>query len=142
MALRPWLLVKQAVAVCTRPTRTVHHGHVPATQCWARCVSTLAERAAVGPSMCPHQSVRASSEACGAVDAVKIVGDGGAVPHVEVTDAMVSQYRRDGFLVLHDFLSPAQLDVWRAVVDDAVAERGKQKFHVDTAEDVTNVDFE
>ena len=101
--------------------------------------TALSRIAAPSPSSWQSLSVVNSTHD---VDVVAHIGDAGAVPRVDVTGAMVAQYRRDGFLVLHDFLTPAQLQVWRDVVDSAVDERGKQKFHVDTAEDVTNVDFE
>ena len=111
-----------------------------------RCVSTasgtaLSRSAIAAPSPSSWQILSVVNSTHDG-DVVAHIGDTGAVPRVDVTEAMVAQYRRDGFLVLHDFLTPAQLQVWRDVVDSAVDERGKQKFHVDTAEDVTNVDFE
>jgi phytanoyl-CoA hydroxylase len=41
----------------------------------------------------------------------------------QVTPQEISNYRENGFLVIHDFLSPEELADWRACVDDAVARR-------------------
>jgi len=39
----------------------------------------------------------------------------------------IAQYRRDGFLVIEDFLSPQELDFWRTALDEAVAKRKGNK---------------
>ena len=44
----------------------------------------------------------------------------------EVTDQQKKSYAEKGFLVVENFLNPAELDEWRAAVDHAVAERGQQ----------------
>jgi phytanoyl-CoA hydroxylase len=38
------------------------------------------------------------------------------------TNIEIANYRRDGFLAVDDFLSPAELEHWRAVVDAAMAD--------------------
>jgi phytanoyl-CoA hydroxylase len=43
-----------------------------------------------------------------------------------VTDAEVERYRRDGFLLMEDFLSAAELERWRAVVERALRGRLEQ----------------
>lgn len=40
-----------------------------------------------------------------------------------VTQQEAEQYQRDGFIVFDNFLSPAELEVWRKEVDEAVAAR-------------------
>ena len=44
-----------------------------------------------------------------------------------VTPEQIDQYRRDGFLVIENFLDPDELETWRAVTDDAVQQRLTQK---------------
>ena len=39
------------------------------------------------------------------------------------TEELVAAYRRDGFVLVEEFLDAAELARWRSVVDDAVAER-------------------
>jgi len=39
----------------------------------------------------------------------------------------IAQYRRDGFLVIENFLSPAELDFWRTALDEAVKKRNGNK---------------
>jgi phytanoyl-CoA hydroxylase len=39
----------------------------------------------------------------------------------------IAQYRRDGFLVIENFLSPDELDFWRTALDEAVKKRGGNK---------------
>jgi hypothetical protein len=34
-----------------------------------------------------------------------------------------------GYIIIQDLLSPAQLQLWRDVFDQAVKERGKNRFH-------------
>ena len=40
-----------------------------------------------------------------------------------LTEPRISAYRRRGFLVVDDLLDAAELALWRAAVDEAVAER-------------------
>lgn len=42
------------------------------------------------------------------------------------TDQEIAAYRRDGFLSVHDFLTPSELAHWREVVDAAVADERAQ----------------
>lgn len=44
-----------------------------------------------------------------------------------LTDEQIAFYRENGFVVLADFLSPRELEVWRTVIDEAVAQRGQAK---------------
>ena len=44
----------------------------------------------------------------------------------EATDQQKKSYAENGFLVVENFLDPAELEEWRAAVDHAVAERGQQ----------------
>lgn len=58
-----------------------------------------------------------------------------------MTQEEVEQYRRDGFIVLHEFWTPAELDEWREATEEAVSERPLDwKFPRQNQEDVTNVD--
>lgn len=41
----------------------------------------------------------------------------------DLTPEEIQTYRRDGFIVLHDFLTADELDDWRTQVEEAVAER-------------------
>jgi phytanoyl-CoA hydroxylase len=45
------------------------------------------------------------------------------------------QYADQGFLVVEDFLTPAELDTWRDAVDHALMERGSQRFSFQTDDD-------
>jgi phytanoyl-CoA hydroxylase len=47
--------------------------------------------------------------------------------NTELTPQQVAFYRDNGFVVHHDFLTPAELDIWRQAVDEAVAGRGQRK---------------
>ena len=44
-----------------------------------------------------------------------------------LSEQQVQQYQQDGFLVVDDFLSPAELDQWRSAVTEAVEQRAGQK---------------
>jgi ectoine hydroxylase-related dioxygenase (phytanoyl-CoA dioxygenase family) len=46
----------------------------------------------------------------------------------ELTPDEIESYRVDGFVVIEDFLDPAELEDWRGVVGRAVAERAGRKF--------------
>jgi phytanoyl-CoA hydroxylase len=39
------------------------------------------------------------------------------------TPEQIGQYRRDGFVLIEEFLDDGELDRWRRQTDDAVAER-------------------
>ncbi len=41
----------------------------------------------------------------------------------QLTSAQISFYRENGFLIIEDFLDKAELDIWRAAVDEAVSLR-------------------
>ncbi|MGN8068601.1 phytanoyl-CoA dioxygenase family protein [Mucilaginibacter sp. 22184] len=45
----------------------------------------------------------------------------------ELSPQAIAQYRRDGFLVIEDFLSPEELEFWRQALDEAVAKRNGNK---------------
>jgi phytanoyl-CoA hydroxylase len=42
---------------------------------------------------------------------------------LEITNAQIQQFQTQGFVVLHDFLSPTELEEWRSVVGEAVRDR-------------------
>lgn len=44
-----------------------------------------------------------------------------------LNESQIGQYRSDGFLVIDDFLSAEELELWRGAVAEAVAERGGRK---------------
>ena len=48
------------------------------------------------------------------------------MPRTTLNEEQVSAYRRDGYVVIDGFLSPAELEHWRRCVDDAVARRNEQ----------------
>ena len=45
----------------------------------------------------------------------------------DLTPTDIAQYRQDGFLVIEDFLSPAELQAWRTALEEAVAKRNGNK---------------
>jgi ectoine hydroxylase-related dioxygenase (phytanoyl-CoA dioxygenase family) len=45
----------------------------------------------------------------------------------QLTEQDVADYRNQGFLVIEDFLNKSELEHWRAVTDEAVADRLSQK---------------
>ena len=47
--------------------------------------------------------------------------------HTALSKEQIDTYRRDGFLVVENFLSPEELDHWRTAVTEAVAERKGRK---------------
>ena len=47
--------------------------------------------------------------------------------NTNLSQAQVDSYRQNGFIVIHDFLTPAELETWRQAVDIAVRQRGKQR---------------
>jgi phytanoyl-CoA hydroxylase len=55
----------------------------------------------------------------------------------QVTAAEIAAYRRDGFVILHDFLSPAELETWRSVVMAALDKRGRIRMPWDKQEVTT-----
>jgi len=44
-----------------------------------------------------------------------------------ITQAQIDRYRADGFVVVPDFLSRAELDDWRDALDEALGRRGRAK---------------
>ena len=49
--------------------------------------------------------------------------------NTDLTQEQIDSYRQNGFVVLHDFLTPDELETWRQAVDGAVRQRGKQKMY-------------
>jgi phytanoyl-CoA hydroxylase len=47
--------------------------------------------------------------------------------NTDLTPQHIASYRENGFVVLHDFLTPAELETWRHAVDEAVALRQDRK---------------
>jgi ectoine hydroxylase-related dioxygenase (phytanoyl-CoA dioxygenase family) len=45
------------------------------------------------------------------------------MPNTSLTDQQIASYRADGYLVIENFLTPAELATWRERVDAAVAKR-------------------
>ena len=45
----------------------------------------------------------------------------------ELTQEQIDFYQENGYIIIEDFLSPAELETWRQRVDDAVARRGNRK---------------
>jgi ectoine hydroxylase-related dioxygenase (phytanoyl-CoA dioxygenase family) len=45
----------------------------------------------------------------------------------EVTQEEITHYRENGFVQIHDFLTPEELEVWRDAVEEAVSGRGRLK---------------
>lgn len=45
----------------------------------------------------------------------------------DLTEQQIASYRENGFVVIENFLSPAELEEWREAVDEAVANRGETK---------------
>jgi phytanoyl-CoA hydroxylase len=47
--------------------------------------------------------------------------------HTDLTPEQITFYRENGFVVVHDFLTPDELETWRAYVDEAVQQREDRK---------------
>ena len=47
--------------------------------------------------------------------------------NTNLTQEQISSYRENGFVVLHDFLTPEELETWREAVDGAVRQRGERR---------------
>jgi ectoine hydroxylase-related dioxygenase (phytanoyl-CoA dioxygenase family) len=47
--------------------------------------------------------------------------------NTNLTEAQIDSYRDNGFIVIHDFLTAEELEIWRDAVDEAVAKLGKWK---------------
>ena len=47
--------------------------------------------------------------------------------NTNVTQEQIDFYRENGFIVLHDFLTPEELETWREAVDGAVRRRGERR---------------
>jgi phytanoyl-CoA hydroxylase len=45
----------------------------------------------------------------------------------DLTLEQIEQYRRDGFLLIEEFLEPDELRVWREVTEDAVRQRLEER---------------
>ena len=45
----------------------------------------------------------------------------------ELTPDEIHSYQKNGFVVIDNFLTPAELEVWRKVVGEAVAKRGEAR---------------
>lgn len=45
----------------------------------------------------------------------------------EVTQVEIDSYQENGFVVIEDFLTAEELEVWRKAVDDAIENRGRQR---------------
>ena len=64
--------------------------------------------------------------------------------NTDLTQDQIDSYRQNGFVVLHDFLTPEELETWRQAVDGAVRQRGKQKMfnqEVDEDQEETYYDY-
>ena len=56
--------------------------------------------------------------------------------NTQLTQDQISSYRENGFVVVHDFLTPQELETWRQAADGAVRQRGKQRMlHQEVDED-------
>ncbi len=47
--------------------------------------------------------------------------------NTHLTQKQIDSYQENGFIVIHDFLTPEELEEWREAVDEAVRKRGKQR---------------
>ena len=47
--------------------------------------------------------------------------------HTDLTPEQINHYRENGFVVVHDFLIPEELEMWRTYVDEAVQQREDRK---------------
>lgn len=47
--------------------------------------------------------------------------------NTDLTQEQLDSYQENGFIVLHDFLTPDELETWRDAVDEAVSDRGKRR---------------
>ncbi len=45
----------------------------------------------------------------------------------QLTPEQIEQHRRDGFLIVHDFLAPEELEHWRRAIDEALVRRGRER---------------
>ena len=57
--------------------------------------------------------------------------------NTRLSQTQINTYRENGFVVIDKFLTSAELETWRAAVDEAVAERGRERIpgHVDKSKD-------
>ena len=56
--------------------------------------------------------------------------------NTELTQKQIGSYQKNGFVVIHDFLTPQELEAWRQAMDGAVRQRGKQRMiHQEVDED-------
>ena len=63
---------------------------------------------------------------------------------ISVTQSDIDAYREKGYHVVHDLLSPTQLEQWKTIIFSAVKDRSEKKFKFPHAneEDHTNVDLD
>ncbi len=47
--------------------------------------------------------------------------------NTELSQDQIEFYRENGFIVIHDFLTPEELETWCEAVDEAVAARGRTR---------------
>ena len=48
--------------------------------------------------------------------------------NTELTQKQIGSYQKNGFVVIHDFLTPQELEAWRQAMDGAVRQRGKATY--------------
>lgn len=60
----------------------------------------------------------------------------------DISQSQTDSYRDNGFIVIPDWLTPAELDAWREAVDEAVAARGGRKlpWHTEAHKDQSYYD--
>ncbi len=62
-----------------------------------------------------------------AYSATSVLTGGKPAINTDLSQEQIDSYRENGFIVLHDFLSPEELEIWRDAVDEAVEARGRTK---------------
>jgi len=60
--------------------------------------------------------------------------------NTDLTQDQIDYYQENGFVVIHDFLTPDELEEWRTAVDQAVAERGQSRILDRPDADITDED--
>ncbi len=48
--------------------------------------------------------------------------------HYEITKEQIAEYQKNGFIIIHDFLTPTELGIMKSAVDNAVQNRHGRKF--------------
>jgi phytanoyl-CoA hydroxylase len=56
----------------------------------------------------------------------------GGTMKTELTAEQIAFYRENGFIVIEDFLTPTELEMWRGAIDEAVVGRGNAKLPAKT----------